>query len=126
MWFMGRRPCRRRYYGNVPVTRLRDLGLAVVGYYVRLAGEAAALDNADAELAAAVAVYTIAGRARRGVALAAEAAREVVPHYYLCLSVRRAWVLPVLSHHRLRLGGGERTAACALEKRFCAAPARRN
>ena len=90
MWFMGRRPCRRRYYGNVPVTRLRDLGLAVVGYYVRLAGEAAALDNADAELAAAVAVNAIAGRARRRVALAAEAAREVVPHDLSCLSASTA------------------------------------
>ena len=110
MWFMGRRPRRRRYYGNVPLRRLRDLGLAVVGYYVRLAGEAAALDNADAELAAAVAVDAIAGRARRGVALAAEAAREVVAHFFLFggLGVVCAWALPGRRIFAGRRGVGSR------------------
>ena len=81
MRFVRGRARRRRYYRNIPFRRLRDFRLAVIRRDAGLSRQTAALHDLHAELAAAVAVDAIAGRARRGVALAAEAAREVVPHF---------------------------------------------
>ena len=116
MRFVRGRARRRRYYRNIPFRRLRDFRLAVIRRDAGLSRQTAALHDLHAELAAAVAVDAIAGRARRGVALAAEAAREVVAHF---LGVVCAWALP---GRRISLGGVAWAAVCTREKRFWRCP----